>query len=49
MLADAAPSAVITTADLRSRLDGRDLAVIDINGPAVGYPAQHGAAGSGRR
>jgi amino acid adenylation domain-containing protein/non-ribosomal peptide synthase protein (TIGR01720 family) len=35
MLADAAPTAVITTAGLRSRLDGRDLAVIDINGPAV--------------
>ena len=35
MLADAAPSAVITTAGLRSRLDAHDLAVIDINGPAV--------------
>ncbi len=35
MLTDAAPSAVITTAGLRSRLDGRDLAVIDINGPAA--------------
>ena len=38
MLADAAPIAVITTADLRSRLDGCDLAVIDvadIEDPAV--------------
>ena len=39
MLADAAPSAVVTTADLRSRLDGRDLLVIDINAPAANsYP-----------
>ncbi|WP_156657485.1 non-ribosomal peptide synthetase, partial [Mycobacterium kyorinense] len=35
MLADAAPIAVITTAGLRSRLDGTDLPVIDIDGPAV--------------
>src|SRR5208283_3492280 len=35
MLADAAPIAIITTAGLRSRLDGRDLPVIDINDPAV--------------
>ncbi len=35
MLADAAPIAAVTTADLRSRLDGRDLVVIDINDPAV--------------
>ena len=35
MVADAAPIAVITTADLRSRLDGCDLAVIDVNDPAV--------------
>ena len=36
MVADAAPIAVITTADLRSRLDGCDPAVIDVNDPAVG-------------
>ncbi|WP_156768144.1 non-ribosomal peptide synthetase, partial [Mycobacterium sp. E1386] len=35
VLADAAPSAVITTADLRSRLDGRDLLVVDVHDPAV--------------
>ena len=39
MLTDAAPIAVITTAGLRSRLDGCDLLVIDINDPAAeGYP-----------
>ena len=35
MLADAAPIAAITTADLRSRLDGCDLLVIDVEDPAV--------------
>ncbi|WP_409371045.1 non-ribosomal peptide synthetase, partial [Mycolicibacterium elephantis] len=35
MLTDAAPVAVITTADLRARLDGHDIAVIDVNDPAV--------------
>ncbi len=35
MLADAAPVAVITTADLASRLDGRDMIVIDIDDPAL--------------
>ena len=34
MIADAAPIAAITTAGLRSRLDGSDLAVIDIDDPA---------------
>ena len=39
MLTDAAPTAVITTAGLRSRLDGCDLLVIDINDPAAdSYP-----------
>ena len=33
MIADAAPIAAITTAGLRSRLDGRDLLVIDVNDP----------------
>ncbi|MDR3660989.1 MAG: AMP-binding protein, partial [Mycobacterium sp.] len=36
MLEDAAPIAVVTTAGLADRLDGRDLAVIDINDPAAG-------------
>ncbi|WP_406815529.1 non-ribosomal peptide synthase/polyketide synthase [Mycobacterium sp. M23085] len=35
MFTDAAPTAVITTADLRGRLDGCDVAVIDVNDPAV--------------
>jgi len=35
MLADAAPVAVITTADLAGRLDGHDVMVIDVNDPAV--------------
>jgi amino acid adenylation domain-containing protein/non-ribosomal peptide synthase protein (TIGR01720 family) len=40
VLDDAAPIAVITTAGLRDRLAGRDLAVIDIADPAAGaHPA----------
>ncbi len=35
MLGDAAPIAAITTADLADRLDGCDLAVIDVSDPAV--------------
>ncbi|WP_197521221.1 non-ribosomal peptide synthetase, partial [Mycobacterium sp. E787] len=35
MLTDAAPMAVVTTAALRSRLDGRGLPVIDVDDPAV--------------
>src|ERR1700742_663875 len=35
VLADAAPSAVITTAELRSRLDGSDLRVVDARDPAI--------------
>ena len=35
MLTDAAPTAVITAAGLRSRLEGCDLRVIDVNDPAV--------------
>ena len=39
MVADAVPTAVITTAGLRSRLDGCELPVIDINDPTVdSYP-----------
>ena len=33
MVADAAPIAVITTAGLRSRLDGFDVVVIDVDDP----------------
>ena len=35
MIADAAPIAAITTAGLRSRLDGCDLPVIDIDDPRI--------------
>jgi condensation domain-containing protein/AMP-binding enzyme len=35
VIADAAPTAVITTADLRSRFDGSDLLVVDVHDPAV--------------
>ncbi|GKU48010.1 non-ribosomal peptide synthetase [Mycobacterium montefiorense] len=35
MVADAAPTAVVTTADLLSRLNGRDLVVIDVADPRV--------------
>ncbi|HYB82782.1 MAG TPA: condensation domain-containing protein, partial [Mycobacterium sp.] len=45
MIADAAPIAALTTADLVERLDGADLAVIDVNDaridsqPSTGLPA----------
>jgi non-ribosomal peptide synthetase component F len=40
MIADAAPVAAITTAGLRSRLDGFELVVIDVEDPAVdGQPS----------
>ncbi|MDH6199286.1 amino acid adenylation domain-containing protein/thioester reductase-like protein [Mycobacterium frederiksbergense] len=42
VLADAAPIAVITTAGLRSRLDGFDVVVVDIGDPAV--DSQSGSA-----
>ncbi len=35
MIADSAPIAALTTADLRSLLDGCELAVIDINDPGI--------------
>jgi amino acid adenylation domain-containing protein/thioester reductase-like protein/non-ribosomal peptide synthase protein (TIGR01720 family) len=40
MVADAAPVAAITTAGLRSRLDGCDLAVVDVDDPRIdGQPS----------
>jgi amino acid adenylation domain-containing protein/thioester reductase-like protein len=36
MLTDAAPIAVLTTANLRARLDGANLRIIDIDDPALG-------------
>ena len=40
MVSDVAPAAAVTTADLRSRLHGYDLTVIDVADPAVdGQPA----------
>ncbi len=35
VLADAAPAAVLTTADLRSRFDGHDIPVVDLDDPAL--------------
>ena len=49
MLADAAPIAAITTTDLRSRLDGHDLLVIDIDDPAVDTQPSTAFTGAGRR
>ena len=49
MLDDAAPIAAITTAGLRSRLDGCELLVIDVDDPAVDSPTQHRVAGAGSR
>ena len=40
ILADAAPAAVITTAGLRSRLDGCGLLVIDVDDPRVQMPSR---------
>ncbi|OBF89142.1 non-ribosomal peptide synthetase [Mycobacterium sp. 852002-51152_SCH6134967] len=36
VIGDAAPAAVITTVNLRSRLDGHDLLVVDVDDPALG-------------
>ncbi|OBK81100.1 non-ribosomal peptide synthetase [Mycobacterium sp. 1164985.4] len=36
VIGDAAPTAVITTADLRARLDGHHLLVVDVDDPALG-------------
>ncbi|MDR3661922.1 MAG: amino acid adenylation domain-containing protein, partial [Mycobacterium sp.] len=39
VLADATPAAVITTADLRARLDGLEVAIVDVADPAIdSYP-----------
>src|SRR6201981_1757471 len=44
MLADAAPIAAITTTELRARLDGRDLVVIDVHD--LGDPAADSEPGT---
>ena len=49
MLDDAAPIAAITTAGLRSRLDGCDLLVIDVDDPAVDTQPSTALAGAGSR
>ncbi|MFI5511733.1 non-ribosomal peptide synthase/polyketide synthase [Mycobacterium sp. NPDC051804] len=36
VIGDAAPAAVITTSDLRARLDGHDLLIVDVDDPALG-------------
>ena len=47
VLGDAAPIAAITTADLRPRLDGSDLLVIDVNDPRIDTYPWYGLAGTG--
>ena len=48
MLADAAPLAALTTTGLADRLDGHELAVIDINDPRItDYPGTGSPAGPG--
>ncbi|SPX79733.1 linear gramicidin synthetase subunit D [Mycobacterium xenopi] len=49
MLADAAPLAVITTTGLADRLDGHDVAVIDINDPRINTQTQHQTCRPGPR
>ena len=52
VLADAAPIAAITTTALAGRLDGYDLAVVDVSddrGPVRCRPTQHRIAGAGPR
>ncbi|WP_156744158.1 condensation domain-containing protein, partial [Mycobacterium sp. 1164985.4] len=44
VLDDAAPIAAVTTAELRARLDGHDLQVVDIDDPAVGLQPATGLA-----
>ena len=44
VLGDAAPAAVITTAELAGRLDGRDLSIIEIDDPALGAQSRAGLA-----
>ncbi len=45
MLGDAAPVAAVTTAELRARLDGFDLLVVDVDDPAVADQPSSGLPG----
>ena len=49
MIADAAPIAAITTAGLRRRLDGCELAVIDIDDPRIDTQPSTALPAPGRR
>ena len=49
MVDDAAPIAAITTAELRDRLDGCDLPVIDVDDPRIETQPSTRAAGAGCR
>ena len=49
MLADAKPIAAITTADLRPRLDGSNVPVIDVDDPAASTLPEHCLAAAGPR
>ena len=44
MVDDAAPVAAIASSDLRPRLDGRDLLLIDVDDPAIDELPAHGLA-----
>ena len=48
MIGDAAPIAAITTAGLAERLDGCELAVIDVDDPGIDSRPRHGVAGCRR-
>ena len=47
MVGDAAPMAAVTSAELRSRLGGQDLVVVDVEDPADCGSAQYRVAGAG--
>ena len=47
MLGDVAPVVVLTTAELRSRVDGGEFLVVDLDDEAIDAQPGHGAAGSG--
>ena len=49
VLGDAAPVAAVTTADLRPRLDGSDVVVIDVDDPRIADLFGRGVIGAGGR
>ena len=49
MLADAAPVVALTTAEYAGRLEEFELALVDVDDPAIDALSQHSAAGAGSR